>query len=422
MEKRDTEFKRVLIVNQQSVDADNATGITLRSLWAEWPRDCVMEVCVDVISHASYSGIYKVYAHQGSVLKFARSKAGKTANALMKSNYRTKNTCINNGKTFLRQYLVSHIMSLKARLGQRELELILRFKPEVIYSLGSNVMTLRLVNELSQMLGVPIVIHFMDNWVEHLQWETNPLIKSYKRKLQKHLFSCIKRSVNAIAISDSMASRYNEMLGLKMHTMMNSVDVQRMECRAKEYMMPLQFVYAGGLHLERWQALIELAIAIDKSKMGKLFIYSSSAGQYKKAFEGLPVEFKNSVAHENIKSVYENADVLVHVEKADPIKLGFFKYSISTKIPEYLSCGRPILFYGPRDIGLFKYLSDNRVALCAANEEELIKCMDFLKDQRSLNEMIENAKALARAKHDTGVVRESLKDAMNYAVEHQQRC
>lgn len=419
LEKRDTEFKRVLVVNQQSIDADNATGITLRSLWAEWPRECVMEVCIDIIPYISSSGISKIYAHQSNILKLARSKAGGTANAFMKSSHKTENTFSSRIRSLLRQYLVSYVMSLKAILNQREFNLISQFKPDVIYSLGSNVTTLKLVNELSEILEIPVVIHFMDNWAEHLQWDSNPLIKPYKRELQKQLLSCIKHSTNAIAISDSMAEHYNEILGLKMHTMMNSVDIRKMECKAKEYITPLRFVYAGGLHLERWQALKEVAMAINKSKTGTLLIYSGSAGQYRGAFEGLPVVFKNPVSHENIKSVYENADVLVHVEKADPQKLGFFKYSISTKIPEYLACGRPILFYGPRGMGLFEYLSDNQAALCATNEEELIKCMAFLKNHSFMNEMIDNAKMLAREKHDAVLIRERLKDAINYAVEHQ---
>ena len=37
-------YPKVLIINQQSIKKKNATGITLRSLWVEWPDDKVLEI------------------------------------------------------------------------------------------------------------------------------------------------------------------------------------------------------------------------------------------------------------------------------------------------------------------------------------------------------------------------------------------
>ena len=45
------------------------------------------------------------------------------------------------------------------------------------------------------------------------------------------------------------------------------------------------------------------------------------------------------------------------------------KYSLSTKVPEYLSVGKPILAIGPAGIGSMDYLSD--VAVCVNDMSEL---------------------------------------------------
>ena len=39
----DKVYKRVLIVNKQSIYKRNATGLTMRSLWGDWPSDRIVE-------------------------------------------------------------------------------------------------------------------------------------------------------------------------------------------------------------------------------------------------------------------------------------------------------------------------------------------------------------------------------------------
>jgi hypothetical protein len=41
---KDKTYPKVLIVNSQSMHKNNATGITLRSLFANWPSERVMEL------------------------------------------------------------------------------------------------------------------------------------------------------------------------------------------------------------------------------------------------------------------------------------------------------------------------------------------------------------------------------------------
>jgi hypothetical protein len=258
--------------------------------------------------------------------------------------------------------------------------------------LGGGVASLKVAYTLSKKLNIPIVIHFMDNWRHHIQWEDNPLLKGYKRKLDKYCKLCYSRSNRCIAISPKMAKVYTEETGINHSYIMNSVKVADYICTPKEKGDTINFVYAGGLHLGRNKALLDIADIVEeisKSRNAKLLIYTSKENieLYSKDFEG----FKNTkllpaIEHDRIKEVYENADVLVHIESDALVGNGFFKYSISTKIPEYLATGKPMLFYGPSDIYLYEFLKENNLAVVSDNKQDLFD---------KITALIENNKAVA---------------------------
>ena len=50
--------------------------------------------------------------------------------------------------------------------------------------------------------------------------------------------------------------------------------------------------------------------------------------------------------------------MLVHVESFDNKSRQLTKLSISTKIPEYLATGKPIIAIGPREVASLEYLKD----------------------------------------------------------------
>jgi hypothetical protein len=189
-----------------------------------------------------------------------------------------------------------------------------------------------------------------------------------------------------------MAKAYTEETGIKHSYIMNSVKVADYICAPNEKNDTINFVYAGGLHLGRNKALLDIANIVEeisKSRNAKLFIYTQKENTelYSKDFEG----FKNTkllpaIEHDRIKEIYENADVLLHIESDALVGNGFFKYSISTKIPEYLATGKQMLFYGPSDIYLYEFLKENNLAVVSDNKQDLFD---------KITALIENNKAVA---------------------------
>lgn len=412
-------YPRVLIVNAQSIYKKNATGITLQSIWSEWDADCLLEIYSDPMVMDESNHKFKSYCiSPNNVIRLARGRVAQSINSNIKAT-NTQQRSNNKIKSYLRQFAVCELDSLAVKLDESTLEAIRVFQPQAIYTLGASVSILRLVNKLSVQLNIPVIMHFMDNWAEHIQWEDNPLLSLYKSSLKKKMLACIKRCKLVVTISSSMAEAYHEKFQKEMLVLMNTVDISRFKGLTSKDTGVIHFVYAGGLHLDRWKALREIALSIQQTNgKGILDIFTSKDNieLYRSGFETLPVAFYEAVPHERIDEVYQKADVLVHTEIESENLKGFFKYSISTKIPEYLATGKPILFYGPRDMKLFEYLLQNQVALTAGTKEELYECVKRLMSEENFTEMCENAQCLAEKNHCASKNQKELHDAIETVV------
>lgn len=412
-------YPRVLIVNAQSIYKKNATGITLQSIWSEWDADCLLEIYSDPMVMDESNHKFKSYCiSPNNVIRLARGRVAQSINSNIKAT-NTQQRSNNKIKSYLRQFAVCELDSLAVKLDESTLEAIRVFQPQAIYTLGASVSILRLVNKLSVQLNIPVIMHFMDNWAEHIQWEDNPLLSLYKSSLKKKMLACIKRCKLVVTISSSMAEAYHEKFQKETLVLMNTVDISRFKGLTSKDTGVIHFVYAGGLHLDRWKALREIALSIQQTNgKGILDIFTSKDNieLYRSGFETLPVAFYEAVPHEQIDEVYQKADVLVHTEIESENLKGFFKYSISTKIPEYLATGKPILFYGPRDMKLFEYLLQNQVALTAGTKEELYECVKRLMSEENFTEMCENAQCLAEKNHCASKNQKELHDAIETVV------
>lgn len=412
-------YPRVLIVNAQSIYKKNATGITLQSIWSEWDADCLLEIYSDPMVMDESNHKFKSYCiSPNNVIRLARGRVAQSINSNIKAT-NTQQRSNNKIKSYLRQFAVCELDSLAVKMDESTLEAIRVFQPQAIYTLGASVSILRLVNKLSVQLNIPVIMHFMDNWAEHIQWEDNPLLSLYKSSLKKKMLACIKRCKLVVTISSSMAEAYHEKFQKETLVLMNTVDISRFKGLTSKDTGVIHFVYAGGLHLDRWKALREIALSIQQTNgKGILDIFTSKDNieLYRSGFETLPVAFYEAVPHERIDEVYQKADVLVHTEIESENLKGFFKYSISTKIPEYLATGKPILFYGPRDMKLFEYLLQNQVALTAGTKEELYECVKRLMSEENFTEMCENAQCLAEKNHCASKNQKELHDAIETVV------
>ena len=424
---------RVLIVNGQSIYKENGTGITLQSLFSSWRKDNLLEVVVNksIVSINADQGkqtrVKSVCVNRGLIYNIATSHRGQKANLQLK-NGNTSTSKLRKIKSRIRELLVCLSDCSKVKINRKTWIAIKEFAPEIIYTLGGSVATLTLVYRLSKRFNIPVIIHFMDNWVECMQWEENPLLIFYRKKINRLLQKSMKHSTKGICISEEMAEAYFKKFKIPMEVLMNSVPKTMISSNNMSATYRKQFVYAGGLHLGRNEALLQVARAIqfcnEKNKtQGQLNIYTGVEGRklFQKEFEGLPVCFYDSVDHKFIWEILKRADILLHVESQNLKVFPFIKYSISTKIPEYLATGKLILYYGPRSTALYKYLKGNDVALVADNFDVLCLKVEEAMIQLDFSRIQIAAVDLCKKRHMMENNCEKLKRIFVQAIEEDKR-
>lgn len=406
-------MKRILLVNSNSLNVNNATGITLQSVFKELNTECLMELYWN--KTAAVTGEVKMNTRvldfaSLSLAGFIFNSKGKQISGKMKTTAGQSAGPTGGLKktiTYLRQFLTLQADLSRIKLTKQDWEAIKAFQPEVIYTLGGGVAALKVAHRISKKLDLPIIIHFMDNWRHCIQWDANPLLGHYKKALKKYCDLCYTRSTQCIAISPEMAEVYTEETGVQHSALMNSVRVDDYLCPPRKDDGVYTFVYTGGLHLGREQGLYQIGEAIEKAANKKgvhaeFLIYTSDENI--KAFSECFKSLKNTkllpaVPHSDICQVFQNADFLVHTESEALVNNVFFKYSVSTKIPEYLSSGRPMLFYGPSDIYLYRFLTDSGIAVTTDNEEKLMKAIEDMIDGEC-DALTEKATCYARKHFD----------------------
>ncbi|MBM0236648.1 hypothetical protein JNW88_04870 [Micromonospora sp. ATA32] len=186
-----------------------------------------------------------------------------------------------------------------------------------------------------------------------------------------------------IGISAPMAQEYERRYGLPFVAFANCVaddefadPAARTGATGTELDRPVELVYVGALHLDRWKTLLGVADAVDAVNRAGLSVRltvhapEKDRAWYGPAFAGRPaVRLGPSLADEEVPAVLRAADVLLHVEPFTTAHRRYVRYSLSTKLPQYLAAGRPVLGYGPEELASMAHLDATGAALLVGRNE-----------------------------------------------------
>lgn len=342
-------MKRILFCCRDSMSNDNNTGITLRSFASLFDAKNVGEIftitrdCCKV-SKSSCDFSIKVDFESG--------------------NYSLVKKMFNVVKQIRDQSFINRLKS---------------FNPDCLYLIAADISFNFFALKLSKKLGIPIIIHHFDNIRESYTSKKGILKGKILSLIHGFFLKKIERNaIGRLTIGEEMSIYYHKRYGFKYDYLMNSVD-------SGAYLSPQfrdsmkRIVYTGGLHLDRVKTLIdaERAIANINNSNIKLFIYSSDYDKYKGFFNENITVFNDFVEHDKIDSVYKKAYILLHVESFNEDDI-FYRYSISTKISEYMIASKPIICFAPKHLAVSKLLSNNNVGLSVDNKYSLTESIKYL--------------------------------------------
>ena len=249
------------------------------------------------------------------------------------------------------------------------MEEIKKFNPELIYSnLGSN-RIINLCNSLGQELNIPVVPHFLDDWL------SIPNVHSFSfvnyllfKNINRNIIKLMEHAKHGFCIGPEMRAEYEERFKIKFSCMMNPVEkiIEEKKLLSSDVK---KIVFMGGLHLGRLETLINFFKALDDVELPyEIEIHLYVADSYRDRILEHKVKDFKIIIHDYIDpSEVENEllkyDVGLHLESFDERLKKFTRLSISTKIPQYMGLGLPILAYSPPDVSSTKYIELNNTGV-----------------------------------------------------------
>lgn len=417
-------YPRVLIVNAHPFETRRHTGVTLTNLFRGWPPDRLAQIYLsDFVPEFDVCrqywklgnddvlrGMFKQRSLDRSI-SFPPPLAGAAALPAPAPFMRR----IGLGVWIRRLFSRSFFELLNVWLWQspyvvnnRLRAWVWEFQPDVIYSmLGSmNVMQITLL--LAESNRVPIVPQFNDDWISTL-YQTNPMAAYLRGKMMRLLDRILERASRVLVIGDLMGKEYAQRYRIACETFMNCVQESAYPAPRPRAAGPIRFVYIGDLHTNRWQPLMETGQVLSELAREGLpnellvYTYPETVAKYGRILSGVPaIQMKECLPNEVMPQVLVDADCLVHVESFDAASRTYTKFSVSTKIPEYLMAGRCIFAYGPLEVASLRYISDEKVGVVVGvpDQKRLRDALAILLRSPAMrNEYGARGRALARARH-----------------------
>lgn len=265
------------------------------------------------------------------------------------------------------------------------------YKPDVVFcpQLGNPKMW-RLEKLVKGMTDVPFVAFTGDDEASYQQVSKSPLFWLRRWYCHNGLKNSVKIFSHYFMHSKEQAQDYTNEYGIPTSTLYKCGDFSN-EFVKKSVGSPIRLVYAGRLYCNRWKTLAEIGKALHEiNKHGErmvLDIYTQEAltNEQRKALSPEnSVYMKGSVNPQQLKEVYRNADIALHVESMDKKNRLATRVSFSTKIIDLMASSCAILAVcWNRHCG-YQYLRDNDAAFCVDNYSDILPMLQRIVDNPSL--------------------------------------
>lgn len=425
---------KILVVNGEPFNDLTATGITMSNLFRGWPKERLLQIYTSNVSpnldlcpnniRLSSRNLKPFSFFCGQFSAGLRSK-GMTTLGPLANNSDVTPVIPQRLLKMVRKSVVPFLDFLPYQLNGKDLKTIREFKPDVVYSMLGSIRLVRLVDSLAKQFEIPVVPHFMDDWISTYSVPGrslgSPIHVFYLRRAVKRLFDSIPL---AMSIGELMSKEYSLKYARDFCDFMNPVEVpaaypRMIKQRPDE---PVRFVYVGGLHLGRAECLAEIGAVLqglkDEGCPVAFDIYApvhdaDSATRLEAI--GDAVVYRGSVRAEAVGSVLSESDIAVHVESFSSDCAEYTRLSVSTKIPQYFAAGIPVLAYGPSGLASCQYVRSSRAGVLVDKRGgsalgEAIRTLALENDSR--REMGMRAWTRAREFHEAAAVRRRFCEAL----------
>lgn len=298
----------------------------------------------------------------------------------------------------------------------RELENFVRdFAPDVIFApCYAYYHVSMLALHVQKIAGCPMISYISDDNYSLAQLKFSPSFWINRLITRHWIRRHFAQSAFVYTMTEKQKQEYERKLKHPMKILCKAAECP--ECRQGIH-APVQFIYAGGLYLNRWKILSALGKELDKLNAdgicAQLHIYSGTPLS-KRMEKALHYE-KTCILHDAIpfkelEKKYREADVAIHAESFDLKNRLITRLSFSTKIIDCLCSGCAVLAIGPETQAGIAYLKAEDGAICVNRMKDIgAVAVQIVGEASLIPEYAEKARKLVVRNHEYGQISAGIK-------------
>jgi len=426
-------------------------GKSMTALFNGWPKECLAQLYHENIEPISYSTCENYFRLTGvdvvdANLKFSKAKGRIFCNSVSEQELdksETHSTEKKVGKLGTYNTLTSNsagTMAFARSLAWRKSKWTSQnlkdwlddFRPQAVFFYCSRLPFVhKIANWICKQYDVPLFVYVMDDLTYDVSRDSSLFSRLFHRYYMKWFKKSVRHAKKVYTVSHEMMVEYKKKYSLDdVGILFNSVSVDGDITHDNFSRIPIRFIYAGNLYLDRWKVLCSLADSLaELNNQGYdmvLDIYSVTPPEddMLNMLNRPPVSFyKGSLNQTELFEEISKSNVLVHVESFDEKNIDYARLSISTKISDYLVSNRVILAIGPKQVSSTKHLDRHNAALCiySMNKDDIAANLkEKLFDENYRKQLLINARNVAIENHDMQKIQAGICEDFRAAVQSEQ--
>jgi hypothetical protein len=355
-------YPRAAIVSCTPLCGDRSNGMLMSSLFRGWPKDRLSQIYFRQLAkhrpHFDICDDFSAIELSGRVRHSAYlqepegdSKEQNSAENPSLIRRAMQSPTIYRGMKFMQECWQAHSWIAKSLVSELKSR-----QPDVVYALLGNYGLTQIITDACCRLSIPYFIHITDDFAQGLY--ASPPLSLLQQRVDRALRRAIRHASGCAAISPAMAQAFEQRYDVPWSWFTTLVSAGHYDPTPQLVPRRLHCVYTGNLGIGRHETLHQLSQALrllrDQDGIdGRLTIYSTpdQIADYGKGLGDPEITVLGGWARpDELPKIFHHADVLVHAESFVPSTVELVRYSLSTKLSQYMMSGRCVLALGPEEV------------------------------------------------------------------------